>query len=90
MYFCCWSIDSLKAVKLADGPQRQRHTTFFANPYQNVLKAHSTTITACLDFDIPVSTLAHIIRFCANFTNIQEKKIKAKLNKNIYDFYWYE
>lgn len=57
----------------------QRHATFFANPYQNVLKAHSTTKTACLDFDIPVSTLAHIIPFCANFTNIQEKKNQSEI-----------
>lgn len=81
MYFCCCSIDSWKEVKLADGPQRQRHTTFFGNPYQNLLKAHSTTKTACLDFDIPIFTLAHISHPCANFTNkvIQKKSKRSKI-----------
>lgn len=77
MYFCCCSIDSWKEVKLVDGPQRQRHTTFFANPYQNLLKAHSTTKTACLDFDIPISILAHIIHLCANFTGMNEFKLNT-------------
>lgn len=87
MYFCCCSIDSWKEVKLADGPQRQRHTTFFANPYQNLLKAHSTTKPACLDFDIPIFTLAHIIHTCANFTNkvIPKKSKRSKIK--LYTFW---